>query len=190
MIEQSFYDYVSKFGVYQKRSMFGGIGLFQNEAMYSLLKENKIFVRGGGRLDSLLINLRCEKYKHIKKQSTTTVNYYDVTQLFISKNPQLDSIFRDSIDYSLQQRNSKKSQQNKRLRDLPNLNLMLERMAKKVGIDDIDTFLEVGAVTIFERLQTIYGNDLDRRVLLKFIGASEGMHWQLVEKSKENYLTE
>ncbi|QSA19987.1 DNA transformation protein, partial [Vibrio furnissii] len=37
MCEHRFFDYAIKFGAYQKRSMFGGIGLFQQEAMYALL---------------------------------------------------------------------------------------------------------------------------------------------------------
>ena len=51
MNEQQFFDYVTKFGAYQKRSMFGGIGLFQHDAMYVLVSEDRIFVRGGEELD-------------------------------------------------------------------------------------------------------------------------------------------
>lgn len=42
MNEQQFFDYVTKFGAYQKRSMFGGIGLFQHDAMYVLVSEDRI----------------------------------------------------------------------------------------------------------------------------------------------------
>jgi DNA transformation protein len=34
MVERTFFDYVNKFGESQQRSMFGGIGLFQEDAMY------------------------------------------------------------------------------------------------------------------------------------------------------------
>ncbi len=64
--------------------MFGGIGLFQKwryvislcwVVVYSLNLES--------REDKKRPNLDCEKYRHVKKQTTTTVNYYDITDLFV-----------------------------------------------------------------------------------------------------------
>ncbi|ANS85321.1 hypothetical protein VSVS12_01554 [Vibrio scophthalmi] len=34
MTEQLFIEYVGKFGDFQKRSMFGGTGLFKDDAMF------------------------------------------------------------------------------------------------------------------------------------------------------------
>lgn len=114
MTEQAFFDYVIKFGAFQKRSMFGGVGLFQNEAMYSLISEERIFIRGGGHLDSMLTRLGCEKYKHVKKQTTATVNYYDITDLFVSENEELDAIVAHSIQHSVKQRSFQKSSASRR----------------------------------------------------------------------------
>ncbi len=47
MIEQSFYNYTTQFGESQKRSMFGGTGLFKDGAMYALISNDKVFIRGG-----------------------------------------------------------------------------------------------------------------------------------------------
>lgn len=51
MTETAFINYVNQFGEHQKRSMFGGIGLFQNDAMFALLSEGCLFIRGGKSLD-------------------------------------------------------------------------------------------------------------------------------------------
>lgn len=68
MTETAFINYVNQFGEHQKRSMFGGIGLFQNDAMFALLSEGCLFIRGGKSLDKKLTDLDCEKYRHVKNR--------------------------------------------------------------------------------------------------------------------------
>lgn len=190
MSETTFFDYVIKFGDYQKRSMFGGVGLFQQEAMYVLLTEGAIFLRGSEELDELLIQLGCEKFRHVKKQTTATVNYYDITQLFEQGYPQLDDIIQRSIFYSISQRRFQKSQASRRLRDLPNMQLTLERMVKKAGISDVETFVKLGAPLVFSKVRKIYGSDVDVKLLWKFAGAIEGVHWKLLQEPQKRQLLE
>ncbi|MDN3679870.1 TfoX/Sxy family DNA transformation protein [Vibrio tapetis subsp. quintayensis] len=190
MKEQLFYAYAKKFGSYQKRSMFGGIGLFKDGAMFALITNEIIFVRGGGNLDSRLTELKCEKYKHVKKQTTATVNYYDITELFDNGYDELDSIVQGSINFSKQQRAFQKSKDSRRLRDLPNMQLTLERMVKKSGVDDVGTFMRMGAVDVFRQVRHTYGTDVDIRLLWKFAGAVRGCHWKLIEEQQQQELLE
>jgi len=190
MTEQLFIQYVSKFGSFQKRSMFGGTGLFQDEAMFALLSANKIFIRGGDQLDKELTQLGCEKYRHVKKQTTATVNYYDITEMFEARNSRLDELLQQSIDFSVSERNFKRSAANRRLRDLPNMQLTLERMVKKAGIDDVETFLELGAPAVFTKVKQAYGNDVDVKLLWKFAGAVDGVHWKLIQEPRKRELLE
>ncbi|EAQ54142.1 TfoX/Sxy family DNA transformation protein [Vibrio sp. 10N.222.54.F12] len=188
MTETAFINYVNQFGEHQKRSMFGGIGLFQNDAMFALLSEDCVFIRGGKLLDKKLTGLDCEKYRHVKKQTTATVNYYDITDLFTSEHPELDSIIRTSIDNSIQQRSFKKSSASRRLRDLPNMQLTLERMVKKAGVDDVSMFMQLGASEVFNKVREAYGNDVDLKLLWKFAGAIDGIHWKLLQEPRKQQL--
>lgn len=190
MIDQMFYDYAKQFGTYQKRSMFGGIGLFQDDAMYALVIGNIVFVRGGGELDDLLAAKGCAKYRHVKKQTTATVNYYDVTKQFLNKEEELQGIIRRSIQLSVEYRNYQRSSDSRRLRDLPNMQLTLERMVKKSGIEDVNQFIELGAENVFRRVQEAYGKDVDVRLLWKFAGAIDGVHWKLLQESRKQELRE
>ncbi|EKG85676.1 tfoX C-terminal domain protein [Vibrio paracholerae HE-16] len=190
MNEQQFFDYVTKFGAYQKRSMFGGIGLFQHDAMYVLVSEDRIFVRGGEELDPELLALGCEKYRHVKKQTTATVNYYDITELYEQHHPELDSIIERSIQFSVNQREFQRSAASRRLRDLPNMQLTLERMVKKAGIDDVETFISLGAPEVFNKVRQAYGSDIDVKLLWKFAGAIEGIHWKLLQEPRKRQLLE
>ncbi|MCY9874570.1 TfoX/Sxy family DNA transformation protein [Vibrio barjaei] len=188
MIEQSFYDYTIQFGISQKRSMFGGTGLFKDGAMYALISNDRVFIRGGCALDETLQNLNCEKFRHVKKQSTATVNYYDITALFNESAPMLSDLLQRSITNSVEQHSSKKSVENRRLRDLPNMQLTLERMVKKSGIEDVKTFLELGAPQVFNKVKRTYGNDVDVKLLWKFAGAVEGIHWKLIQDPRKQQL--
>lgn len=188
MTEQIFIQYVTKFGDFQKRSMFGGTGLFKDEAMFALLSADRIFIRGGDKLDEQLIELNCEKYRHVKKQTTATVNYYDITELFSEKHERLEELVEQSIQFSVSQRQYKRSSANRRLRDLPNMQLTLERMVKKAGIEDVDSFLEMGAPAVFSRVKEAYGSDVDVKLLWKFAGAIEGIHWKLIQEPRKRQL--
>ena len=188
MARQHFYDYAVKFGTFQKRSMFGGVGLFKEEAMYALLIGDTVFIRGGDTVDDRLKEFGCERYRHVKKQTTATVNYYDITELFESRHPELDSIIQASIDYSILERKNQLSAESRRLRDLPNMQLTLERMVKKAGIQDVPTFMELGAEHVFKKVQEAYGHDVDVRLLWRFAGAIDGVHWKLLQETRKQEL--
>ncbi|MCG9678605.1 TfoX/Sxy family DNA transformation protein [Vibrio sp. Isolate24] len=188
MTEQQFINYVNKFGNFQKRSMFGGTGLFKQDAMFALISADKVFIRGGEYLDDKLATLGCIKYRHVKKQTTATVNYYDITQLFNNQSEVLDEIVENSIKFSVSQRHYKKSSASRRLRDLPNMQLTLERMVKKAGVGDVDTFLQLGAPEVFSKVKATYGNDVDVKLLWKFAGAIDGVHWKLIQEPRKRQL--
>lgn len=188
MTDQAFFKYVRTFSEYQKRSMFGGIGLFTDDAMFALVSNDCCHLRGGNGLDEVFTQLSCEKYKHVKKQTTATVNYYDVTDLFESGYVGLDELVQKSIEYSIKERKYQKSSASRRLRDLPNMQLTLERMVKKAGVDDVETFLELGPVKVFNKVKTAYGNDVDVKLLWKFAGATDGVHWKLIQEPRKKQL--
>ncbi|MCW8334010.1 TfoX/Sxy family DNA transformation protein [Vibrio sp. SCSIO 43135] len=188
MTEQIFMDYVGKFGEFQKRSMFGGVGLFKSEAMFALISGEKIFIRGGDNLDTMLNDLGCEKYRHVKKQTTATVNYYDITEIFHQQGEALHEIVESSIKLSVDQRKFQKSTANRRLRDLPNMQLTLERMVKKAGIEDVESFMNLGPAEVYSKVRKAYGTDVDVKLLWKFAGAVEGIHWKLIQEPKKRQL--
>ncbi|WP_165310981.1 TfoX/Sxy family DNA transformation protein [Vibrio ziniensis] len=190
MVEQTFFDYVNKFGESQQRSMFGGIGLFQEDAMYALLTNDCIYIRGGEELDDQLTSLGCEKFRHVKKQTVATVNYYEITDLFDNRYEGLEAIISTSIKNAVFQRVDQKSSSNRRLRDLPNMQLTLERMVKKSGVCDVDTFMKLGASVVFNKVCQTYGNDIDIKLLWKFAGAIEGIHWKLLQEPRKRQLLE
>ena len=149
MIKSKFFNYLKQFGGYETRSMFGGIGVFHQGAMFVLLANNSVFLRGDGDLNQQLSLLDCERFRHKKKQTTAVVNYYDITTLFEQAHPDLNQLVTRAINYAIEQKNHQRSQACRRLRDLPNMQLTLERMVRKSGINDVDTFLKLGPSSLW-----------------------------------------
>ncbi|WP_305416406.1 TfoX/Sxy family DNA transformation protein [Photobacterium leiognathi] len=187
--KDDYLNYLNKFGEQEKRSMFGGTGVFIDGAMFAIRTPASMYIRGGEKLDPQLVKLGCSKFKHIKKSKTATVNYYEIRELF-EKDPQTCSeLVVKSIEFSCKDKAYKQSGANKRLRDLPNMRLTLERMVKKAGVLDVAAFLELGALNVYRKVCEHNGQELDRKLLWIFAGAVEGCHWQLLtDDFKENLL--
>ena len=182
------FNYLREFGNYEKRSMFGGTGVFINGAMYAILTEQSLFLRGGRSLDQQLISLDCSRFKHIKRSTTAVVNYYDITHLFLEHREQCDELVKVSIGISQKEKADKLSEQNKRLRDLPNMRLTLERMVKKAGVPDVSSFVSLGAVEVYRKVRESHGKDIDLKLLWMFAGAIDGCHWTLLKEDQKQQL--
>ncbi|MCD9493332.1 TfoX/Sxy family DNA transformation protein [Photobacterium carnosum] len=191
LIKDDYLNYLSKFGQQEKRSMFGGTGIFINSAMFAIVTPNSMYIRGGNELDDKLIRSGCERFRHVKKSKTATVNYYEINKLFLTDQLQCDLLVTESIAFSCRDKNVKAAESNCRLRDLPNMRLTLERMVKKAGVLDVDTFFNAGAVNVFKRVCEHNGQELDYKLLWIFAGAIQGGHWQLLsEDCKQQLLDE
>jgi DNA transformation protein len=187
-LKDDFFQYLIQFGAFNKRSMFGGTGIFMNDAMYAILTPDAMFLRGGDGLDERLVSYDCQKFKHVKRSTTAVVNYYDVTALFLTKNPECDELVKASILLSQQVKEFKNSVESRRLRDLPNMRLTLERMVKKAGVPDVNNFLALGAVEVYQRVKASQGHNTDVKLLWMFAGAIEGCHWSLLKDDQKKQL--
>lgn len=187
-VKSGFVDYLSQFGETERRSMFGGTGFFVNGAMFALIKEDRIYLRGGPKITDILLKRECKKFVHVKKSSTAIVNYYDITNLYDDENFELDDLVKSSLENSLADKEYRESSSNKRLRDLPNLRLTIERMLKKAGVDDVETFFSMGPEQLYRKVQEVHGYDVDIKLLWMFAGAQTGTHWTLLSEDTKQQL--
>lgn len=187
-VKSGFVDYLSTFGEIERRSMFGGTGFFVSGAMFALIKEDRIYLRGAPKLTEILLEKECKKFVHVKKSSTAIVNYYDITSLYEQHAAELGEYVSASLSNSIAEKEYRDSNLNKRLRDLPNLRLTIERMLKKAGINDVDTFFSMGPDELFRKVQEAHGYDVDIKLLWMFAGAQTGTHWTLLSEDTKQQL--
>ncbi len=186
--EEQFFNLVQKLGQFKKRPMFGGIGLFIEDAIFSFIVRERLYIRGGGGIDEIFEKLGCERLQYIKKSGVATVNYFDVSDLFDKTPLFVTALVQEAVAKSRVDLKVKKSKGYKKLRQLPNMQLRYERMAKKAGIPDVDSFFETGAVSVFKKVNTIYGGNVDIKLLWKFVGAELGIHWTLLDESEKTII--
>lgn len=187
-VKSGFVDYLYDFGDIERRSMFGGTGFFVRGAMFALLKEDRIYLRGGPKLTDTLLERECKKFVHVKKSSTAIVNYYDITELYDQDSPDLRELISASLYNSIAEKEYRDSNLHKRLRDLPNLRLTIERMLKKAGVQDVDTFFSMGPHELFCKVRDAHGYDVDIKLLWMFAGAQSGTHWTLLSEDMKQQL--
>ncbi|MBF9000052.1 TfoX/Sxy family DNA transformation protein [Vibrio nitrifigilis] len=188
MIRKHFYKLATQYGSLQTRSMFGGTGIFHDNVMYALVRDGAVYLRSFDNLEPRFIELGCCKFQHVKKTTVATVNYYNVTEFIMAPSPITHELIEASIAGALADDKRRRCQSNRRLRDLPNLQLTIERMVKKAGISDVTTLMEVGAANAFSKVCNIYGRDVDVKLLWKLAGAVDGVHWELIQEPKRQQL--
>ncbi|PML94482.1 hypothetical protein BCT64_11615 [Vibrio breoganii] len=179
-------DDIERFEGLCTRPMFGGTGYFVNDAMFLLVDDNKAFLRGGQTLTDELIDWGCEQYQYQKRIGCAKVQYYDITDMHAQERARVQLLFFRSIEIAKQDKI--KCNCHDRIRDLPNLQLSIERMLARVGIIDIAELKQAGSSESFKRLQQIYGLDLSINLLWKLEGAIRGIHFSLLEHKIKNSL--
>ncbi len=188
-VETGFCTYIESFCDTEKRSMFGGTGYFIDGAMFALYKEDRIYIRGGDKLTDTLKKLSCKKFVHVKKSTSAVINYFDITELFNGSHESLKDLISESINIARTAKAEVSAKSNLRLRDLPNLRLTIERMLKKSGIADVDTFYALKPEEVYRKVQASHGYEVDIKLLWMFAGAQKGCHWTLLdEKDKQELL--
>jgi len=166
------------------KPIFGDLGIFYQDVMFALVGENKLFLKGGGWLDSWFKRFDCNHYVLVKKSSTSVINYYDITKLVVNHHSYVRPLIGLSKKLAVQQRSFHHDIEKRRIRNLANMHVSLERMLKKSGVNSLDDLFSLGAAHAFVKIRAVYGKNTDKKVLLKLYGAIHGIHWQLIQEPK------
>ncbi|CAH0526047.1 TfoX/Sxy family DNA transformation protein [Vibrio hippocampi] len=188
-MKHSRYDfYINQYVEFTTRSMFGGLGLFHKGAMFALVADNLLILRGGKDLSCAMNLLGCKQYRQVKKRTIASVDYFDVTALYDCKAEALPQLIIDSAMFAFQQKKWQSNGRDKRIRELINLQFSIERMLSKVGVIDLATLQEIGAAHAFSLLKRRYGEQVNAQLLWKLAAAIEGIHWWLLQEPKKKQL--
>lgn len=179
-------DYIDNLEDISTHSMFGGTGYFHGDAMFLLVYRGKCYLRGGGRLSEQFRHKHCEQFAFQKRIGCARVEYFAVDDLFHRQASEFEQLLFHSLECAHQ---AKECQgQCQRLRDLPNLQLSIERMLVRVGVCEVDTLQKLGSACVYVRLKQIYGQDLSLNLLWKLEGALQQVHYTLIDHATKNQL--
>lgn len=135
------------------RTLFGGTGICYKGIMFGWIYANHFYLRGHAEYISMFNNLNMEPLILESGVIAKLLKYYRVTDNLWENEQKLAQIIQMVIDYSYQDKLSKRQIKESRIKELPNMTLSLERALFKVGIINLKYFQEVGAFESYFKLE-------------------------------------
>ncbi|OAT22873.1 TfoX/Sxy family DNA transformation protein [Proteus myxofaciens] len=167
-------SHIAKYGELTTKSQFGGVSLMIDEIMLAITSDNQFYLKGSGFLETLYKATKMKAYIYSKKGSPITLRYYLITESLWNDSKKLNHFIDLSFHYSMQEF-LKQRKQPSRIKDLPNLGILLEKKLNQIGINKVEELRVVGAKACYLKLRQRY--DLkSSELLLSLAGAIVGCH--------------
>lgn len=172
------------------KSVFGKTGVFYRGAMFAQFDKDKIYIRGGNQLDKKLRDMGCSTYTHVKKQSASNMNYYDISKQIEDDPLGVKELVVDAYHLAYDEQLERDSSKLNQIRNLPNLSHAIERMLKKhCEIESVDALVDRGAASCYVQLHEFYVSVKESYELLwRLHGAIHHLHWELISEEDKKEL--
>ncbi|ALB62309.1 DNA transformation protein TfoX [Cronobacter condimenti 1330] len=164
---------LSSLGTVTHRSLFGGYSLAIDDAVFAMLVEGRLYLRASDLSRDYQHTHSPEMLSCTRRGRNISLNYYLVDdELWGSP-----ALLRDHARVALACARAEKSERarERRVKDLPNLNVQLEVSLWEAGIRDVDTLCAFGAKECWLKLRKARKN-LGLHVLYALQGAITGTH--------------
>ncbi|ELP5729302.1 TfoX/Sxy family DNA transformation protein [Vibrio vulnificus] len=137
------------------RTLFGCAGVFRGDTFIALVdKSGRFFLNGAANIEKY----ECRgypRYAYYKRSHLVTTNYFQLPEsLLLDVGAFLAEM--QAVYDGLTQQGELNGVANQRLKDLPNINLTLERRLLTVGIETIDQLRQLGACKVYLSLSSRY----------------------------------
>lgn len=168
-------DRLSHLGVLTSRSMFGGYGICQNKIMFAIVSEDKFYLRANDELEPKFIDYGMEQLVYMNRGLPILMRYYHVNQDLWNDESQFTEFANQALTAARKDKLNKERYKSRRLKELPNITLSIERLLWRAGISDQENLFKLGAVKAFLMIKNISHN-VSTDILFALAGAIEGCH--------------
>ncbi|MBD2811652.1 TfoX/Sxy family DNA transformation protein [Xenorhabdus sp. Vera] len=165
---------VSSLGKIKRKSQFGGIGLLINGVLFAISSDGELYLRGNSHAEVLFRARGMEKFIYSKRGIPVALRYYRVNESLWQDQKQLFEYVNLAYLYTREEIIDRQKIP-LRLKDLPNLGIVLERQLWKVGISKVEELRMLGAKATYLKLQQ-HRKKTNVNLLLALAGAIEGYH--------------
>lgn len=137
------------------RTMFGCVGVFRGDAFIALVdKSGQFFINGAANIDDYE-RRGYPRYTYFKRHHLVTTNYFQLPESLLLDVAAFIAEMQTVYD-RLTLKGQEDTMANQRLKDLPNINLALERRLSTVGVETIDQLRQLGACKAYLSLSSRY----------------------------------
>ncbi|MCG9575448.1 TfoX/Sxy family DNA transformation protein [Vibrio tubiashii] len=170
------------------RSMFGGLVFFSNDVPFGLTLNGAFYIRASDETKKQFISLGYPPHSYekgnVRSRHTVTTRYFKVPRDVTEDLQCLKSLIQEAYEQSSNEQTSNKAIV-PRIKDLPNMQLNIERMLKKVGVTTAYELEQVGAEVAYQKLRKA-NNQLTQDLLYKLQGAILGKHYLVIKADLEH----
>ncbi|BCL71849.1 putative Regulator of competence-specific genes [Vibrio nigripulchritudo MADA3029] len=174
-----------RFGRVSSRAMFGGTGIFCDDIIFAVARDEHVFLRAGDKLKGQLVDLgcgECQPEAQMKGDFKIAAHYF-------SLHSELDeNSFVKAVDLSIEAANHD-HRANQPLRLLPNVRRLHLKLFRRIGIGSMTDLQQDTTANIVSKIVNL-GLDLDvsPKLLYEIEGARTGQHWTVLPEEEKRRL--
>lgn len=176
---------LAQLGEVQSRTQFGGYCLAVEKTVFAVVAEGELYLRACEQAQPYIVERKMEPLSLCKRGVPVELNYYRVDGALWSDNEQLLALSRLCLQGAKRQQEDR--QNNRRLKDLPNMGIKMEMRLRQVGISTIEMLMQQGAKRSWLKLRTC-NKDLGISVLFALQGAIVGRHYAALPQAMKDEL--
>lgn len=156
-------------GDFRIKTYFSYYGLFKNKIMFALYKEDKLYLRTAQSCLEQIQKIPETKVLVDTSVGISTKFFYEIPQNYWHTE-QL-SLWINAIITEIEEKQATlAAKQKSQIRSMPNLNINIERMLKRIDIHSVEEFIKTGDIATFIKLVQI-GVDGSDQLLFRLHGA-------------------
>ncbi|CAB5559002.1 TfoX/Sxy family DNA transformation protein [Providencia hangzhouensis] len=172
---------LSQFGELKRKNHFGGFCLLVDDAIVGLVLDGCFYLRGCLVARSHFEASGFNRLVYSKKGIPLEMRYYLLSEQVWHDEPlflqYIELAYRSAIE-ELKQKQSITM----RIKDLPNMNMSVERALGKIGVSHVDELRMMGAKACFMKLKKHGRNNPSIKLLIGLAAAIEGCHSAVLPK--------
>lgn len=176
-------------GSIRSRTQFGGFSLSSNRVMFGLVSDGELYLRANDETEAHFCRKKMDRLVYHKRGMSVQLRYYRVSHAQWADPQALLKLGRLSLKGMQRDIEAKKNNEAKRLKDLPNLTLALEKMLWQVGIENSGDLRIQGACRTYLKLCAIKKKELGINLLMALEGAILGFHEAALPMASRESLT-
>ncbi|OCG21698.1 MULTISPECIES: TfoX/Sxy family protein [unclassified Gilliamella] len=135
------------------KTFFGGFSVNSKDIMFGWISQKDFYLRGHPDYRSLFINLGMQPLSITTGMSNKLLDYYKVDDELFNDHEKLLAMINMVIKYTIKEQDEKNEIKAKRIKELPNMTLSLERLLCSVGIKDVETLQKVGYLNAYFKIK-------------------------------------
>lgn len=172
------------------KTFFSYYALFTNDTMFALYKQGKFYLRISPKFRSNDSRVNTLVRLNDKHSGIYDKHFYHIPDHLLENLADYTDIISQTVEEIRQTKQQQALSRKKLVRSLPNLNLHIERILRRLGIYSIEDFFAMGEMAIFVELIK-RGIEVDQNFLFRLYGAAHHQYvYTLSEKQKLAILAE